>query len=150
MVITAIIASFVLNKTRYGRYLLAKGGDEESARLAGINTKLITFSTYLIIGVLSFFSGILFSGRFQSIQVNVGDGTELRIITACIIGGVSLFGGSGSIIGTLFGVFFLVTLDNSMSMVRISGYWKMAILGIIILVAIIIDIIRRSDFLKRK
>jgi len=150
IIILFIVANFILTKTRYGRYVLAKGGNEESARLAGINTKLITFSTYMLIGVLAFIGGIFFTARFASVQVNVGTGFELRVITACILGGVSLFGGSGTIIGTLVGSMFMVVLDNAMTMARVSGYWKMAILGALIIIAIVVDLARKGELINKK
>ena len=150
IIILFIVANFILTKTRYGRYTLANGGNEESARLAGINIKLIKFSTYLFIGLLVSIASLFFTARFASVQVNVGTGFELRVIAACIIGGVSLFGGSGTIIGTFIGSMFMVVLDNAMTMARISGYWKMAALGIIIIIAIIIDLGRKGELIKKK
>jgi ribose/xylose/arabinose/galactoside ABC-type transport system permease subunit len=150
MVILFIIATFVLRKTKYGRYILARGGNEESTRLAGINTRLLTFSTYVLMGILAFTSGIFFTSRFSSAQPTTGTGLELRVIAACIIGGVSLFGGSGSIAGTFVGSTFMVVLENAMSMARISGYWKMTVLGVIIIIAIIIDLARKKELFKKE
>lgn len=146
----AVVATFVLRKTRYGRYILATGGNEESTRLAGINTKAIIFSTYVLMGVLAFTAGLFFTSRFSSAQPSTGTGYELRVIAACIIGGVSLFGGTGSIAGTFVGSAFLVVLDNAMTMARISGYWKQAILGVIIVVAIIIDLLRKGELFRKE
>jgi len=145
-----IVATFVLRKTKYGRYILATGGNAESTRLAGINTRAITFSTYVLMGVLAFTAGLFFTSRFSSAQPNTGTGYELRVIAACIIGGVSLFGGAGSIAGTFVGSAFMVVLDNAMTMARISGYWKQAILGVIIIIAIIIDLIRKGELFRKE
>ncbi|HOV62950.1 MAG TPA: ABC transporter permease [Spirochaetia bacterium] len=150
MVFLLIVGEFVLTKTKYGRYVLATGGNEESARLAGINTSKIVFANYVIVGFLSFVSGLFFSARFTSAQPSLGTGYELRIITACIIGGVSLFGGAGSMIGTFFGSLFMIVLENGMTMARISGYWKQAILGVIIVIAVIIDLIRKKELFAKK
>ena len=150
MGILFIVATFVLRKTKYGRYILARGGNEESTRLAGINTKALTFSTYVLMGILAFTSGLFFTSRFSSAQPNTGTGLELRVIAACIIGGVSLFGGSGSIAGTFVGSTFMVVLENAMSMARISGYWKMTVLGVIIIIAIIIDLARKKELFKKE
>jgi ribose transport system permease protein len=75
---------------------------------------------------------------------------EMRVIAACIIGGVSLFGGAGSILGTLIGAAFLVVLDNGMIMAHISGYWQQAVIGMIIIIAIVIDLARKGDLLKKE
>jgi ribose transport system permease protein len=149
VILIFLIANFILRKTRYGRYTLATGGNEENARLAGVNTNMISFSSYIFMGLLVAFTSIFFASRFASIQVNVGEGFELRVIAACIIGGVSLFGGSGTIIGALVGSLFLVTLDNAMTMARVSGYWKMAILGAIIIIAIVIDLSRKGELFSK-
>lgn len=144
-----IVATFVLRKTKYGRYTLAMGGNVESTRLAGINTKKLTFFLYVVSGVLAFIAGIFFTSRFSSAQPITGTGMEMKVIAACIIGGVSLFGGAGSIVGTLVGAMFLVVLDNGMVMAHISGYWQQAVVGFIIVIAIVIDLIRKGDLLKR-
>ena len=143
------VATFVLRKTKYGRYTLAMGGNAESTRLSGIKTRLI-FSPYVVIGVLAFISGIFFTSRFTSAQPTTGVGMELRVIAACIIGGVSLFGGAGSIVGTFVGSFFLVVLDNGMIMAHISGYWQQAVIGVIIIVAVVIDLARKRELFKKE
>jgi ribose transport system permease protein len=145
-----ILAVFVMRKTKYGRYTLAMGGNEESTRLAGVNTRLLTFSIYVLSGMLAFIAGIFFTSRFSSAQPTAGLGMELRVIAACIIGGVSLFGGSGSILGTLIGSMFMVVLDNGMIMAHISAYWQQAVIGLIIVIAIIIDLARKGDLLRRE
>ncbi len=150
MLVLLLIGQFILSKTKYGRYVLATGGNEDSAKLAGINTDKIVFINYVVVGVLAFVSGLFFSARFTSAQPSLGTGYELRVITACIIGGVSLFGGAGSIIGTFVGSLFMIVLENGMTMARISGYWKQAILGVIIIIAIIIDLIRKKELLAKK
>ena len=144
-----IVATFVLRKTKYGRYTLAMGGDVESTRLAGINTKKLTFFLYVVSGMLAFVAGIFFTSRFSSAQPITGTGMEMQVIASCIIGGVSLFGGAGSIAGTLVGSAFLVVLNNGMIMAHISGYWQQAVVGLIIILAIVIDLIRKGDLLKK-
>ena len=144
-----IVATFVLRKTKYGRYTLAMGGDVESTRLAGINTKRLTFFLYVVSGMLAFVAGIFFTSRFSSAQPITGTGMEMQVIASCIIGGVSLFGGAGSIAGTLVGSAFLVVLNNGMIMAHISGYWQQAVVGLIIILAIVIDLIRKGDLLKK-
>lgn len=144
------IATFVIIKTRYGRYVFATGGNEESARLSGVNVKLIKFSAYVLTGILVFASGIFFTSRFPSAPISVGVGFELRVIAACIIGGVSLFGGGGSITGTLIGSVLIVVLENAMTMARVSGYWKLVVLGGIIIMAIVVDLFRKGEISFRK
>jgi ribose/xylose/arabinose/galactoside ABC-type transport system permease subunit len=150
IVLLLLAATFVLRKMKYGRYVLAMGGNVESTRLAGINTRRLTFSLYVLSGVLCFVSGIFFNSRFSSAQTVTGTGMELQAIAACIIGGVSLFGGSGSIVGTLIGCIFLTVLENGMIMAHISGYWQQAVVGLIIVIAIVIDLARKGDLFKKE
>ena len=144
-----IVATFVMHKTKFGRYTLAMGGNEESTRLAGINTKKLTFSLYVLSGVMAFIAGIFFTSRFSSASSLTGTGMELRVIAASIIGGVSLFGGAGSILGTLIGAMFLVVLDNGMTMAHISGYWQRAVVGLIIIIAITVDLARKGELFRK-
>jgi ribose/xylose/arabinose/galactoside ABC-type transport system permease subunit len=145
-----VAATFVMRKTKFGRYTLAMGGNPQSTRLAGINTERLTFSLYVVSGLLCCVAGIFFASRFTSAQATTGVGMEMRVIASCIIGGVSLFGGAGSMLGTLIGAAFLVVLDNGMIMAHISGYWQQAVVGCIIIIAIVIDLARKGDLFKRE
>ena len=145
-----IIAQFVLIKIPYGRYIFAVGGNIDSARLSGINTKIVSFSTYVLLGVLMSISGIFWSSRLASSQPGLGTGFEFKAISAVIIGGISLYGGQGSIYGTFFGALFLVVLQNGLTMVRINQYWQMTILGFIIIFAIVLDIARKNNIKFRE
>jgi ribose transport system permease protein len=150
IVLLFAIGTFVLRKTKYGRYTLAMGGNPQSTRLSGININRLSFSLYVVMGVLCAITGIFFTSRFTSAQPTTGVGMELQVIAACIIGGVSLFGGVGSIAGTLIGAFFLVVLNNGMIMAHISGYWQQAVIGAIIIVAVVIDLVRKGDLQKKE
>jgi len=150
IVILVVVATFVLRKTKYGRYTLAMGGNPQSTRLAGIAIDRLSFSLYVMMGVLCAIAGIFFTSRFTSAQPTTGVGMELQVIAACIIGGVSLFGGVGSIAGTLIGSLFLVVLNNGMIMAHISGYWQQAVIGAIIIVAVVIDLARKGDLTKKE
>jgi ribose/xylose/arabinose/galactoside ABC-type transport system permease subunit len=149
IVVLLLLATFVLRKMKYGRYVLAMGGNEESTRLAGINTQRLTFSLYVVSGLLAGVAGVFFNSRFSSAQTVTGTGMEFQAIAACIIGGVSLFGGSGSMVGTLIGCIFLTVIENGMIMAHISAYWQQAVVGLIIVVAIVIDLLRKGDLLRR-
>jgi len=150
IIVLLLLATFVLRKMKYGRYTLAMGGNAESTRLAGINTQRLTFSLYVLSGVLACVAGIFFNSRFSSVQPSTGTGMELQAIAACIIGGVSLFGGSGSVVGTLIGCVFLTVLENGMIMAHISGYWQQAAVGLIIIIAIVIDLARKGELFKKE
>ncbi len=149
IVLLFVVATFVLRKTKYGRYVLAMGGNPQSTRLAGINTNKLNFALYVVMGILCAIAGIFFASRFTSAQATTGIGMEMQVIAACIIGGVSLFGGVGSILGTLVGSLFLVVLNNGMIMAHISGYWQQAVVGLIIIIAVAIDLARKGELMKK-
>ena len=139
-----VIAAFILKKTLYGRMVCAVGGNEETARLAGIPTKKIAFSVYILVSMLAAFAGILVSSRLGSAQPNVGFGYELQVIASVVIGGTSLLGGAGTIAGTFLGSLFMATISNGMTLVKISPFWQQLILGIVLLLACSLDNLRDS------
>ncbi len=137
--IICLVAHFVLNNTTYGRRIYAIGGNIETAKYAGINVAGTTASVYIISGVLAALSGIMTSARMGSGQPSVGDGTEMTVITAVIIGGTSLNGGVGTILGTALGALLTNVLSTGMNLVGISAYWQKFVTGLIIIVAVGID-----------
>jgi len=141
--ILGIVAHIILTKTTYGRAVYATGGNEETARLSGINVDKIKLSVYMLTGMASTFTGMLMAGRLASAQANAGTGWELQVIAAVIIGGTSMFGGAGSILGTLLGAFFMNVVATGMILMRISAYWQDFVIGIIIVLAVGIDQFRR-------
>jgi ribose/xylose/arabinose/galactoside ABC-type transport system permease subunit len=142
-----LIATLVLRHTVYGRMVCAVGGNVETARLAGIPTKKIGFSVYIMVSMLASFAGILVASRLGSAQPNVGVGYELQAIASVVIGGTSLAGGVGTIIGTFLGSLFMATITNGMTLVKISPFWQQLVLGIVLLLACSLDNLR--DKLKK-
>jgi len=138
-----ILGHIVLTRTTYGRAVYAVGGNAETARLSGINVNLITLSVYILTGVASTLAGMLMAARLASAQANAGAGWELQVIAAVIIGGTSMFGGSGSILGSLLGAFFMNVVATGMILMRISAYWQDLVIGAIIVLAVGIDQYRR-------
>ena len=131
----------------YGRKVYAIGGNPETAKFAGINVTMVTFSVYVICGVCAALSGILTAARMGSGQPSVGDGMEMTVITAVIIGGTSLNGGAGTIFGTILGALLMNVLSSGMNLVGVSAYWQKFVMGLIIIVAVAFDQYQRS---KRK
>lgn len=142
--VLGIAADFMLRQMTYGRAIYAIGGNEETARLSGIRVNPIKLSLYVTVGMLAAFAGILQSARLGSGQPNLGQGFELEVIAAVIIGGTSLFGGAGTILGTFLGALFLTVLKNGMSMVHIRPDWQQIVIGLIIVIAAGIDQWRRK------
>lgn len=138
-IIVYIVFYYFLNHTITGRQIYAVGSNINSAKAVGINTDKVTFLVYLLTGMLVGMAGVLWVSRYTSAQSDSGVGFEFITITAVILGGVSIFGGSGSIIGVLFGSVLIGVINNSLNIIRISPFWKLAINGFIILMAVIMD-----------
>ena len=140
----ALIGHFVLTRTTYGRSVYAVGGNAETAKYAGINVRMITASCYLISGLTASAAGVLYAARMGSGQPAVGDGMEMTVITAVIIGGVSLNGGAGTILGTVLGTLLMNILSSGMNLVGVSAYWQKFVMGLIIVMAVAFDQYQRN------
>jgi ribose/xylose/arabinose/galactoside ABC-type transport system permease subunit len=141
----SLLAAWVLKNTIFGRQVYAIGGNEETARFSGISVARIKSSVYVIVTGLAALSGVLMSARLGSAQPSIGEGYEMQVITAVIIGGTSLSGGSGTILGTVLGALFMSVLANGMNLVGVSVYWQKFVMGTIIVIAVGIDRYRRSS-----
>lgn len=143
-IVVALIGSFILRFTSYGRKLYAVGGNAETARLSGIRCALIKFSAFLICGFLTGVSGVLTAARLNSGQPNAGADTPTTVIASCVIGGVSLFGGAGSILAVVLGSLFMTMLTNGMTITGISPYYQKLVLGIILVFSVGLDRFRNA------
>lgn len=143
-VILAVIAAFILKKTTYGRSIYAVGGNKETARLSGINVRAIQISVYVLTSISAALAGILMAGRLNSAQPSAGSGYELTVVAAVVIGGTSMFGGSGNVQGTFIGAILMTIIENGMLLMKISAYWHSLVIGIVIILAVGIDQYRRK------
>ncbi len=140
LLVLGVISSVFLNKTIYGRYLLALGRNEQAARFSGINTSLMIVLAYVICSLISGFGGLLFALDYGSIQPDsFGNFYELYAIAAAVLGGCSLRGGEGSIVGIILGAALMRLLMNSISMLGIDDQLEPAVIGIVILLGVIVD-----------
>ncbi|MCD3217166.1 ribose ABC transporter permease [Clostridium botulinum C] len=133
------IAFYVLNQTRLGRYIYALGGNEDSARLSGINTTKMKMLVYIISGVTAAISGIVVTSRIGSASAIAGTGYELDAIAAVVLGGTSLAGGEGSIAGTIIGALIIGVLNNGLNLLNVSPYYQLIVKGLVILLAVMVD-----------
>ena len=133
--VLAAVAAFVLNNTRYGRYVFAVGGNEKAARLSGIPVNAVKISVYALTGFVSAIAGIVHAGQFAFGSPNDGTGYELNAIAAVVIGGTDLFGGAGSMIGTIAGAVMLGALANILQLNDISAAMQLLATGAIIVAA---------------
>jgi ribose transport system permease protein len=138
-----VIAHIVLTRTRFGRYVYAIGGNIEASRLAGINTNKILMEVYVISGSLAALSGVLLASRMNSGQPNSGLMYELDVIAAVVVGGTSLSGGRGSILGTLIGSLLIGVLRNGLNLLNVGSYVQQVIVGVVILLAVMLDQLRK-------
>ena len=136
--VTAIF-SFILYKTKFGRYIYAVGGNENAAHVSGIRVHRVKIWVYIINGALAGLAGALLASRISSGQPNSGLGYELDAIAAVVIGGTSLFGGRGSMLGTIVGVLIIGVINNGLNLLNVSSYWQQIIKGLIIAGAVIMD-----------
>ncbi|MEQ1956608.1 ABC transporter permease [Mesorhizobium sp. CN2-181] len=140
----AFIASIVLTRTLLGRYIFALGSNEEAARLSGVNVDFWKIVTYAICGMIAGIAGLLISSRLNSAQPALGLGYELDAIAAVVIGGTSLSGGRGTVLGTIIGAFIMSVLTNGLRVMGVQEEWKIVITGLIIIVAVFVDIVLRK------
>jgi len=145
LVVLAIIAGIVLNKTVLGRYTYSIGSNEEATALSGINVRKWLVVIYTFAGLFTGLAGVLISARLGSAQPALGSGYELQAIAAVVIGGTSLFGGKGTIIGTVIGALIMSALSNGLQVISVPQEWQSVILGVVILAAVYTDNIRRRE-----
>ncbi|PSB90838.1 ribose ABC transporter permease [Photobacterium damselae subsp. damselae] len=139
MVIVFAAAWYLLNHTRFGRYVYALGGNESATRLSGINVDRVKIGVYAICGFLSALAGIIITSRLSSAQPTAGMGYELDAIAAVVLGGTSLAGGKGRIMGTLIGALIIGFLNNALNLLDVSSYYQMIAKAVVILLAVLVD-----------
>lgn len=135
---------FILNRTTFGRYVFAVGGNEKSAITSGIRTRVVVFSVYAISGLLSALAGLILTARTTSALPQAGVAYELDAIAAVVIGGTSLNGGVGTLTGTLVGALIIGVINNGLDLMGVSSYYQQVIKGAIIITAVLIDVSRKK------
>jgi simple sugar transport system permease protein len=139
MLVVFLVGHIVLKHRRFGRDLFAIGGNRQAAVASGIDANRRVRQVYMISGFLAALGGLILAGRVGSVQVNLGDGYIFTVMAAAVIGGVSLTGGRGTMLGALGGVLLLSTIDRGLNLMRVSVFWIQVIQGLIILFAMFID-----------
>lgn len=141
----ALWGVFVTRRTRFGRHLYAIGGNPEAARLSGVDVRMTTTLVYVIVGVLTAVAGLLLAARVNGVTPgSQGNLLELDAVTAVVIGGTSLAGGRGSVVGTVLGTLVFATLANGMNHLRIDSNWQLICTGMILLTAVLIDVLSKG------
>lgn len=140
----AVIGAWLFNHTKFGLYVRAIGGNREAARLAGVPVNLIEILVYALMGLVTAIGGLIMIARIDSTQATIGTGIEIHIIAAVIIGGTSLFGGRGTIYGTVLGAILLSMMTNALVIAGVDYFWQLVVMGIIVLLAVAINNLRES------
>ncbi|WP_082574742.1 ABC transporter permease [Arthrobacter sp. Soil763] len=143
LLLTGVAAYLVLGKTLLGRYIFAIGSNEEATKISGVNTGKWKILVYTVAGIFTGVAGVVIAARLDSAQPQLGSGYELQAIAAVIIGGTSLLGGRGSVLGTLIGALIMSVLINGLRIMSVQTEWQTVVVGIVILVAVFTDSLRR-------
>jgi rhamnose transport system permease protein len=154
-IVIYLIFFYFINHTTTGRQIYAVGSNPDSAKVSGIKENRILMLVYAIMGGLAGLSGVLWVSKFASAQGDTASGYELTVIAACILGGVSIAGGSGKISGVILGAILLGLLNNALPLLNVSPFWQTGIQGFIILVAVIMNTlvkrgVDRNNLMRRK
>ena len=140
----AVLAHVVLRYMRYGRQVYAVGGNPEAARLSGLNVNRVIASVYVIMGFFAGLASFVLAARLNSAEAVAGTGYELTVIASVVIGGTSLFGGSGTIFGTVIGSILIGVLLNGLVLMNVSSYIQQIVIGVIIVLAVAFDTFAKS------
>ncbi|THG32524.1 ABC transporter permease [Glaciibacter flavus] len=138
-IVVVVIVAVFMSGTRSGRDLYAIGSDPDAARVFGVPVTRRVLFAFVTNGVLAGLAGVLYTSRFNSVGATTGTGLELDVVAAAVVGGVAIFGGSGSVIGAALGALLLTTITGALTAVRVDKFWQQAIVGLLILAAIVID-----------
>jgi putative multiple sugar transport system permease protein len=144
MALLISVYTFITTRTTIGRRIYALGGNENAARLSGINTQRLTFLTFINMGMLAALAGLVFAARLNTATPKAGLGFELDVIAAVFIGGASMSGGIGTVVGAVVGEFIMGVMNNGMSIMGIGIDWQQVIKGLVLLAAVIFDVYNKN------
>ena len=151
-VVIVVIAAIILRSSPFGRSVYAVGSNPEAAEILGINARVVTFVVFSVCGLLGGIAGIMWGLQFGTINATAATGVTLQVIAAVVVGGVNIFGGSGTVIGAGLGAMFLAFISNALVLLSLSQFWLQAIYGLVILVAVSLDaaVLRRVQRSNRR
>ena len=145
VVLLVVIMSYVLNKTKIGRYTIAIGSNKEAARLSGVNVKFYHVMAYVISGLFAGLAAVAYSAVFTTVQPGTGAGFELEAIGGAIIGGVSASGGVGTVTGSFLGVFVICLLKTGLPFIGLQANWQQIITGLVLIAAVLVDVLKKKN-----
>ena len=144
LIIVAVLGAFFLNKTYIGRYFYCIGGNEEATNLSGVNTTKVKVLAYSVCGFFSGLAGIVWLSRVNSGQPTTGNGFEFDVISGIVLGGVSILGGEGDVLGAILGVIVIGLLNNGLTLLNVGEYYQLLVKGVVLLLAIGMDSFKRN------
>jgi ribose/xylose/arabinose/galactoside ABC-type transport system permease subunit len=144
--VIVVVGWIILTQTVLGRSIFAVGGNKEAARVSGLKVDRIKIATYMIMGMMGAVAGIVLTGRMNSANALMATGVELKCIAAVVIGGTNLFGGEGTIIGSLIGAVIMGVLGNGLNLLNVSAFWQRVVMGLVIVAVVVFDQWRRRKF----
>jgi ribose transport system permease protein len=143
MLMIVLLGDIGLRRTRFLRQVYFIGGNERAAALSGIPVSRVRIVCFMLSGLLAAFAGILLASRLMSGTPTAGSALELQVLAAAVIGGASLRGGEGTVLGAFLGVVFVALISNAMTMLAVSIYWQMIVTGFVLIVAVAVDVLAR-------
>jgi rhamnose transport system permease protein len=144
--VVVVVCGVVLRQTRFGRSVYAVGSNPEAASILGIRTGLVTFVVFSVCGLLCGIAGVMWGILFGTINATAATGVTLQVIAAVVVGGVNIFGGSGTVFGAALGALFLGFISNALILLRLSQFWLQALYGVVILIAVAVDAVLLRRF----
>ncbi len=145
-VVIVAVCAVVLRQTRFGRSVYAVGSNPEAAEILGIRTRLVAFVVFTVCGLLSGIAGVMWGILFGTINATAATGVTLQVVAAVVVGGVNIFGGSGTVVGAALGALFLGFISNALILLRLSQFWLQALYGLVILIAVALDAVLLRRF----
>jgi len=146
LVIVYLVAHVIMSRTRLGRYIYAVGGNSEAARLSGVRVGAILMTVYIVSGMVAGLGGVILASQLKSSSPTYGQAYELYVIAAVVVGGTSLSGGQGRILGTLIGALIMAVIQNGMNLTGVESYRQKVVLGLVILGAVLLDTLKKRSW----
>lgn len=145
MLVIVIVGDLLLRRSRFFRQSYFVGGNERSARLSGIRVSQVQITNYIITGLMAAVAGLLLTARMGTASVSAGLGVELRVVSAVVIGGASLAGGEGTVLGSIFGVALMALINNGLNLLGVNPYWQNIVIGVVLVIAVAADALSRRN-----
>lgn len=150
MVIICVLLTVMLNRTKFGRHIYALGGNRKCAKIVGIPTEKVEMMVYCLSGILAAFAGVMMACRLASFQASIGESWQMDSITAAVLGGTSMSGGIGTVVGTIFGGLLSNVISTCLTLLRVSSYWQTIVTGAVVLIAVLIDAVKDNPSIQEK